>query len=359
MKYRNSLQFAFATLLITAAIQSFTFSAKAQTHWDPNQFAGIVVPADSVVTHDPVMIKQDSVYYLFATGWGIDCWSSTDLKQWKREKVVFDKAPQWAVDAIPEFRGHIWAPDISYHNGQYYLFYSVSAFGKNTSCIGLATNKTLHPQSPDFKWVDQGKVIQSIPGKTNWNAIDPNIIVDKKQIPYMSFGSFWDGLKLVQLTPDFKQPAQDVMAIPTIASRKEDPNAPNPPAIDNNPADAGGNAIEAPFIYKKGKYFYLFASIDYCCKGVNSSYKMIVGRAKTPQGPFLDMTGKSLAAGGGTIVLQGNKKYAGIGHNAVVNIKDADYIVCHAYDNTVDGRPFLKIIKIDWVKGWPTAKLDD
>jgi arabinan endo-1,5-alpha-L-arabinosidase len=359
MKYFKSQLLAFIILVITAATQSFTLSVQAQHHFDPNKFAGIVVPADSVVTHDPVMIKQDSVYYLFATGWGIDCWSSTDLKQWKREKVIFDKAPQWAVDAIPEFRGHIWAPDISYHNGQYYLFYSVSAFGKNTSCIGLAINKTLHPQSPDFKWVDLGKVIQSIPGKSNWNAIDPNIIVDKKQIPYMSFGSFWDGLKLVQLTPDFKQPAQDVMTIPTIATRKQDPYSPNPPSIDNNPVDAGGNAIEAPFIYKKGKYYYLFASIDYCCKGVNSNYKMIVGRAKQPQGPFLDMAGKSMASGGGTIVLQGNKKYAGIGHNAVVNINNADYIVCHAYDNTVDGRPLLKIIKIDWVKGWPTAKLDE
>ena len=60
--------------------------------------------------------------------------------------------------------------------GLYYLYYSVSAFGKNTSCIGVATNKTLHPSSPDYKWTDHGKVIQSVPGRDMWNAIDPNLV---------------------------------------------------------------------------------------------------------------------------------------------------------------------------------------
>lgn len=356
-------QFALAALILFVSINQLIAQSEStsQKHhvFDPNKYAGIVLPTDSTMVHDPVMIQQDSVYYLFATGWGIDCWSSTNLKTWKREKVVFASAPQWAVDAIPEFKGHIWAPDISYHNGQYYLFYSVSAFGKNTSCIGLATNKTLHPNSPDFKWVDHGKVIQSIPGTTNWNAIDPNLILDKKSIPYLSFGSFWDGLKIVQLTNDYTQPAQDIMTIPTIASRKSAPTEPNPPAVDNNPTDAGGNAIEAPFIYQHGKYFYLFASIDYCCKGVNSNYKVIVGRAKQPQGPYLDKTGKPLSAGGGTLVLEGNKKYAGIGHNAVVKINGDDFIVCHAYDKTQNGRSILQLLKIKWVKEWPSAHLND
>src|SRR5580765_3691623 len=103
--------------------------------------------------HDPVIIRQDSTYYIFCTGMGISVLSSTDRKHWKKEKPVFDKAPGWAVNAIPSFRGHIWAPDISYHNGLYYLYYAVSAFGKNTSCIGVATNKTLDTTSRDFKWI--------------------------------------------------------------------------------------------------------------------------------------------------------------------------------------------------------------
>jgi len=204
---------------------------------------GVKVHAQSIVVHDPVIIKQNNTYYIFCTGMGISVFSSPDMKTWKNEAPVFTSAPQWAVDAIPTFKGHIWAPDISYFNGMYYLYYSVSAFGKNTSCIGLATNQTLDPNDPQFKWIDHGKVIQSIPGQTNWNAIDPNLITDENGHPYLAFGSFWNGLKMVKLAADGQSVDDDIDQIPTIASRKSDPNAPNPPSIDNNPVDAGGNAI--------------------------------------------------------------------------------------------------------------------
>ena len=141
---------------------------------------GLIAKAQSfpsVSVHDPCIIRQDSTYYIFCTGFGISVFSSTDLKDWKNEKPVFSTAPEWAVQEIPGFRGHIWAPDISYHNGQYYLYYAASAFGKNTSAIGIATNKTLNPSDKKFKWIDHGKVIQSVPGRDMWNAIDPNLIV--------------------------------------------------------------------------------------------------------------------------------------------------------------------------------------
>lgn len=310
----------------------------------------------NISVHDPVMAKQGEKYYLFGTGMGIDVWSSSDMKSWTKEKSVFSEAPQWAVEAVPTFKNHIWAPDISYYNGQYYLYYSVSAFGKNTSCIGLATNKTLDPNSPDFKWVDHGKIIQSFPGKTNWNAIDPNVATDKKGTPYMSFGSFWDGLKLVKLTKDRMGVAEDINTIPTIASRKKEPNAENPPAVDGNPADAGGNAIEAPFIYKKGKYYYLFASTDYCCKGDKSTYKMVVGRSKKLTGPYRDKEGLSMARAGGTLLLQGDKDWYGVGHNSVYNFEGKDYLVFHAYDASDRGRPKLRIETLSWNKGWPEVE---
>ncbi|HXO73863.1 MAG TPA: family 43 glycosylhydrolase, partial [Puia sp.] len=139
-----------------------------------------VSPTRQTPVHDPVLIRQDSMYYLFCTGFGITVYSSKDRATWKKEKPVFAQAPEWAVKAIPGYRGHTWAPDISFHNGLYYLYYSVSAFGKNTSCIGLATNKTLNPASPDFKWQDHGKVIQSVPGRDMWNAIDPNLVRDQR-----------------------------------------------------------------------------------------------------------------------------------------------------------------------------------
>jgi len=307
-----------------------------------------------ISVHDPVMAKQGDTYYLFCTGRGIAVWSSQDMKNWKREKPVFETAPQWAVEAVPGFKNHIWAPDISYYNGKYYLYYSVSAFGKNTSCIGLATNATLDPKDENFKWVDHGKVIQSIPGKTNWNAIDPNLVTDDKGVPYLTFGSFWDGLKLVRLTADRTAVAEDISKIPTIASRKKKPKSPNPPAVGGNPPDAGGNAIEAPFIFKKNGWYYLFASIDYCCKGAASDYKMIAGRSKKVTGPYLDKEGQPMAAGGGTLLLEGNEKWHGVGHNAVYTFDGTDYLIFHGYDAETNGRSKLRIEKLSWdKKGWP------
>ncbi len=312
----------------------------------------------NIPVHDPVLIKQDSVYYLFCTGRGIGNWSSTDLKNWKKEEAIFNEAPEWAVKAVPGFKNHIWAPDISYHQGKYYLYYSISAFGKNTSCIGLAVNTTLHPQDPNYKWVDLGKVIQSFPGKTNWNAIDPNLITDDRGRAYLSFGSFWEGLKLVKLKKDRFTLDEDIDKLATIATRVKKPSKDNPPAVDDNPKDAGGNAIEAPFIYKKDEWYYLFASTDYCCKGPKSTYKMIVGRSKNIKGPYLDKDNVDMANGGGTLLLAGNENWFGVGHNAVFydEKSSTDYLVFHGYDAQDKGISKLRIEKLKWINNWPEVE---
>jgi len=310
-----------------------------------------------ISVHDPVMIRQDSVYHLFCTGRGIASWTSTDMQHWKAEQPVFATPPQWAVNAVAGFKGHIWAPDISYYNGQYYIYYSVSAFGKNTSCIGVATNKTLNAASPDYVWVDHGKLIESVPGKTNWNAIDPNLVVDKDSTPYLVFGSFWGGLKIVKLNKDRLSLAQSLNNIPTIASRIVGAVAVNPKTLDDNPVDAGSNAIEAPFIFKKGKYFYLFFSAGYCCKGPKSTYKMMVGRSEKLSGPYLDHDSNDLAHGGGTVLLAGDENWYGVGHNAVCSFDGTDYLVYHGYDAADKGISKLRITQLIWAKGWPIAKI--
>ena len=302
-----------------------------------------VFAQNNISVHDPVIIKQNDRYYIFCTGRGISVWSSSDMKEWKKEKPVFETAPQWAVDSIPSFKNHIWAPDISFHNNQYCLFYAVSAFGKNTSCIGLATNATLDSSDSKYHWQDHGMVIQSVPGKSNFNAIDPNLFIDGSQA-YLTFGSFWCGIQLVKLNKDLMKPVGEIK---TIASRKKFPEG----FIPNNGA---GNAIEAPFIFKKNSDYYLFASIDYCCKGKDSNYKMIVGKSKNIEGPYIDKEGKLLTEGGGTILLQGDKDWYGVGHNAVATFDGIDYIVFHAYDANDNGKPKLRIEKLDWNKeGWP------
>lgn len=304
--------------------------------------------AEKIQVHDPVMVKQDDTYYLFCTGMGISMWSSQDLVNWKQEKPVFDNAPAWAVEAVRGYRGHTWAPDISYHNGQYYLFYSVSAFGKNTSCIGVATNKTLHTTDPEYKWVDHGKVVQSVPGRDMWNAIDPNLMLDENGIPWLVFGSFWNGIKLVKLNNELTA-LSDPQEWYNVASRPRD--------YFTDEKNAGEGSIEAPFLFKKNNYYYLFVSFDFCCRGVQSNYKVMVGRSEIITGPYVDRNGLKLTYGGGTPVLTGNKDWPGVGHNAVYTFGGQDYIIYHGYDAKDNGKPKLLVRKLGWdQEGWPVVQ---
>ncbi|WP_373496347.1 arabinan endo-1,5-alpha-L-arabinosidase [Aquiflexum sp.] len=306
---------------------------------------------DEVPVHDPVMIKTDGTYYLFATGRGIAVWSSPDMEQWKKEAPVFSESPSWALSINPEFKNHIWAPDITFHNGQYYLYYSVSAFGKNTSAIGLTVNKTLDPSSPDFKWEDQGIVIQSVPGRDLWNAIDPNLLFDDEGTPWFNFGSFWNGMKLVKLGDDLKTVQNGPEDWYTISRRER--------SFERDDRNAGDGAVEAPFIFKKNGWYYLFVSFDYCCRGVNSTYKIVVGRSKDIKGPYLDKEGNSMFEGGGSLIVEGNESWHGVGHNSAYTFGDKDYLIFHGYDAHDEGKSKLLIREMKWNSDeWPIVKLE-
>lgn len=310
-------------------------------------FSQKALPINETIVHDPVMIQQNGTYYLFCTGHGISVFSSKDMKSWTKEKPVFENAPTWATGVAADFKNHIWAPDVSFHNGQYYLYYSVSSFAKNTSAIGVATNKTLDPASKDFKWTDHGIVVQSVPNRDLWNAIDPNLIYDENNTPWLTFGSFWDGLKMVKLSADLLSIAKPEEWF-TIARRERSFSL-----EDKDPGDA---ALEAPFVFKKDGWYYLFLSWDYCCRGENSTYKVVVGRSKTVQGPYLDAAGKDLNQGGGTLAIEGNKNWAGVGHNSAYTFNGKDYLVFHAYEIAQKGAPKLKIKEISWKDGWPLVQ---
>jgi arabinan endo-1,5-alpha-L-arabinosidase len=303
------------------------------------------MPARQVSIHDPVMAKEGGTFYLFSTGPGITVYGSADLKTWRLRGRVFPGEPSWAKDVAPSFNGHIWAPDVSRHDGRYYLYYSVSAFGKNTSAIGVTVNKTLDPDSPDYKWEDQGIVVRSVPNRDMWNAIDPNLVFGSDGTPWLAFGSFWGGLKLVKLAPSLTAIAEPE-EWHSIAKRER--------SVLEDDTRAGPAEIEAPFIFRRGEYFYLFVSWDKCCAGVNSTYKMVVGRSTRVTGPYLDRNNQDLAKGGGTLLLAGNKDFAGVGHNSVYTFDGKDYIVFHAYENADNGLQKLKIAELEWTAdGWP------
>lgn len=303
-----------------------------------------------IVIHDPVVIEADDAYHLYCTHKGIASYRSDDLINWRYTGPVFKDIPAWTFKTVPDFKGHIWAPDILYHNGLYYLYYSISAFAKNTSCIGVATNTTLDTKDVNYNWIDQGIVVQSVPGRDLWNAIDPNVAFDDKGGAWMTFGSFWQGMKIVKLDSTLLRVEKPELWN-TIAKR--------PRSLDIHDPKPGDGAIEAPFIFKKEGYYYLFVSFDFCCRGIESNYKIMVGRSKEITGPYLDKEGIDMFNGGGSLVLTGDERYPGVGHNSAYTFKGKDYLVFHAYDATDKGKPVLRIMELDWDEdSWPIPVVD-
>jgi len=232
--------------------------------------------------HDPCIIKAGEYYYIFSTGDRIEMRRSKDLQSWDRLNQVFESIPEWGIEEVPGVT-NIWAPDIFYRDSTYYLYYSLSTFGSNRSRIGLAINKTLDPDSPDYEWIDQGKVIGSS-SSDNFNAIDPNVAEDSEGRLWLSFGSFWSGIKIIELDPATMKPYAD-SSLKSIAQR------------------ANYGPIEAPYIVSRNGYFYLFVSFDYCCQGVNSTYKVMVGRSDKITGPYKARNNVLMTSGGGTRVI--------------------------------------------------------
>lgn len=325
-------------LLITLAV-IFSISAFAQ----PKERKGITNPW----AHDPVMIKDNGIYYVFCTGWNIGVMTSTDLKTWDIQKPALGETPVWAKNSIKEYTGHTWAPDIVKHNGKYHLFYSCSAFGKNTSAIGHAVADTLNPDST--KWRDTGCVIRSIPGETDWNAIDPAVNFDENGNAWMTWGSFWGGIQLVQLNKDLTAPRYGAEQ-KTIAKRLKTPDV-----LESDTSST--HAIEAPFIFKYGGYYYLFVSWDFCCRGENSTYRVVVGRSKTIDGDYKDKEGRKMTEGGGTPVCFRSDRYVASGHCSAYTFDGKDYFLCHGYLRGEKGSELI-VREMKWDKnGWPIVEL--
>ena len=309
-----------------------------------------VIPFD---TPDPTALEapDGSGIYVFTTAPGMNITRSKNLLDWERCGRVFQEAaPEWAKQMVPGTTA-IWAPDVVFLNDKYHLYYSVSTFGGQRSVIGVATNTTLNPDAPNYQWKDQGLVLESHPDHTDYNAIDSALFVDDDGRVYLFWGSYWTGLKAVEVDAKTGKPFKykdgelkipsDYVAVACRASRQD-------------------TSIEAPYIVKHGEYYYLFTSRGSCCDGERSTYHIAVGRATEPLGPYLDREGKRMDEGGGTVILSSTEKWKGTGHNGFFRTKNADgtqhdWLILAAYDiDRVRRGRLTQVRLLLWDdEGWP------
>jgi arabinan endo-1,5-alpha-L-arabinosidase len=273
---------------------------------------------------------------------------SLDLVNWEYVGDVYTERPSLAAP-----NAGLWAPDVQYINGLYYVYYVITntadAASPEPDCpydnsIGVATSP-----SPAGPWTESPQLVieprRAGDGCNFFWTYDPEIFTDDDGTRYIYYGSYYGGLYARELSEDGLTSLPDTSVQVTI-----------------------GNRYEAPAVVKEGDFYYMFVSATDCCRGPLTGYSVFVGRAPSPTGPFVDREGNSFMQGrvGGNPALSMNgNRWVGPGHNKVfLDFAGQHWNVYHAidrFDPYFEGavgftkRP-LMLDPVDWVDGWPTVR---
>jgi beta-xylosidase len=272
---------------------------------------------------DPSVIHVGKDFWATATSseWGpqFPLLHSVDLVNWELTGPVFAHRPDWAV-------GNFWAPEISQHEGRYFVYY---VGRKKGGPLAVAVASAEKPSGP---YTDHGPLVAQAAG-----SIDPVAVTDEKDQRYLIWKE--DGNSRKQPTILWAQPlAQDGCNL--IGEPKE---------IMRNDAPWEGAVIEGPFVVHSGEWFYLFYSGSGCC-GSDCNYALGVARSRSLLGPWEKNPANP--------ILAGNSFWKCPGHGSIVQDEQSRYwLLYHAYstkDFIFTGREAL----LDEVKfgpdGWPT-----
>lgn len=298
---RHSLRHALLALTLTA-----TTAATAQV--------------GAPFIHDPSTIMEcDGKYYTFGTGGG-----------------GLISSDGWTWNSGAQRPGGGAAPDAIKIGDRYLIAYSATGGGLGGGHAGRVLtmwNKTLDPQSPDFKFTDAIEVASSITDE-DCDAIDAGLMLDPTTGRlWLVYGTYFGYIRLVELDPKTGERVKGNKAINV--------------AID---CEAGA------LMYRDG-WYYLLGTHGTCCDGVNSTYNIVVGRSRKVTGPYLDNVGRDMLKGGGKMVIGGRGRTFGAGHfGRFIECEGVEKMSFHwEADLDQGGRSVLAIHPLTWKDGWPVG----
>lgn len=273
---------------------------------------------------DPGIVRAEGAFWVACTGSGYPLFRSTDLVSWRAAGRIFTTKtkPKWAG-------GNYWAPEIHVVGDGLVAYYTALSPSRDKMCIGAARADNM--AGP---WRDIGRPLVC---DASVSLIDATTYLDgatgKRYLYYKTDGN--------ALSPQRKTIlyGHELRAdgLGFVGTRK---------ALLRNTIAWEGDVVEAPWVVRRGGYYYMFYSgFRYC----NATYGVGIARAKSPLGPF---TKKSAP------VLRTNAAWSGPGHNAVIRTGGKPYLVYHAWQGAHDcddgGGRQLMLDAIGWEGGWPT-----
>ena len=274
--------------------------------------------AKRTTCHDPSIFKDfDGTYYIFGTHMALS--KTENLKDWTNMDATYRAS--YSQDVIKQIRAwnkdensgawydNLWAPDIIYNEamGKYCMYLSANGDTWKSNIVLLTADKVTGPyeyagslvysgfEEDTWEQTDFGQVTgeTSLPEryithgiangqwKEMWpNCIDPCVFYDDEGNLWMSYGSWFGGIFMLEL--DEQTGLRDY----------------NVKYETNEHSDAyygtkiaGGHTVsgEASYIEKIGDYYWLFISYG----GLESTggYNVRVFRSKTPNGGYVDALG--------------------------------------------------------------------
>jgi len=208
---------------------------------------------------DPSVVRVGDDYYCVNSTFeyfpAIVISHSKDLVNWQQIGHLFSKSEELDLSYFFDGMG-IWAPDISWYNGEFYIFYCKVQLSKDRSTnvrgnYMVKSKNILGPWSKPVQLTDFGS--------------DPSHFVDDDGEHYMLFAAgipTGNGTKIVKLDRDCTKMAEEPRWLET-EGKKAAPEGPH-------------------MLKKEGWYYFVMAASS----GLFNGHHMLVARSKSVYGPF-------------------------------------------------------------------------